>query len=417
MAVTLRAVRVGSLLFTSLRESSSYTHSRSSVRSRTYCRAGSEPAAPQSASLASEPVPSQLTNERIKSASACARPDNSARDASPRLGAEPGRSGSGHGSAPGNHVAGWDAPTIQVVFENEDVVAVNKPPGIMVHASREAPREERTRRFFVKDMVEQQLGLDRPLFPAHRIDRPASGVLVFGRTADACTGLREAMAHPLAVKEYIVLVRGSPPNAFTSDKPLKDDKGAVKPASSEFRKLLEIPQHRCALLSARITTGRRHQIRRHLNHFAFQVIGDSVHGKGRTNAYFRENHRLPPARLFLHAARLLLPLRALQVGQGGRPGLGRMHLGAAALQAESPAWLAPEAPASHLPLASEAESPSIHTFEGGSTSRDGRGKDEGFLEVVAPLPNDLVNVLLSLDLDLATIMNLHLLKLTPNIPS
>ncbi|CAI5468185.1 unnamed protein product, partial [Closterium sp. Yama58-4] len=108
------------------------------------------------------------------------------------------------------------------------------------------------------------------LFPAHRIDRPASGVLVFGRTAEACRRVREAMAHPAAVKEYLVLVRGSPPAAFTCDRPLRDDNGAVKPAHSEFRKLLEIPQQRCALLSVRISTGRRHQIRRHLNHLAFQ---------------------------------------------------------------------------------------------------------------------------------------------------
>ncbi|GJP79476.1 hypothetical protein CLOP_g9708 [Closterium sp. NIES-67] len=130
------------------------------------------------------------------------------------------------------------------------------------------------------------------------------------------------MAHPLAVKEYIVLVRGSPPNAFTSDKPLKDDKGAVKPASSEFRKLLEIPQHRCALLSARITTGRRHQIRRHLNHFAFQVIGDSVHGKGRTNAYFRENHRcLPPASSYTLPA-CCCPCEPSKSGKAGGPDWG-----------------------------------------------------------------------------------------------
>ncbi|CAI5489174.1 unnamed protein product, partial [Closterium sp. Naga37s-1] len=216
----------------------------------------SEATADPSASLTR--LPSLVSKKTRGPASAV--PKNSGRGVSPKLPAEPGDTSGRCGS---------DSPPIEVVFEDKAMIAVNKPPGIMVHSSREATREERAQGAFVKDMVERQLGLDRPLFPAHRIDRPASGVLVFGRTAEACRRVREAMAHPAAVKEYLVLVRGSPPSAFTCDKPLKDEKGVVKPAYSEFRKLLEILQHRCSLLSVRISTGRRHQIRRHLNHLAF----------------------------------------------------------------------------------------------------------------------------------------------------
>ncbi|CAI5534883.1 unnamed protein product [Closterium sp. Naga37s-1] len=299
MAV-IRAARVGSLLFSSCRATSSYyAHRPNSVRIRTYCRAGSEATGHQPPNPTPKPLPNPVTSQTKDLASARGVANNSARDASPHLPAEPGDTSGRCGS---------EGPAIQVVFEDEAMIAVNKPPGIMVHSSREATREERAQGAFVKDMVERQLGLDRPLFPAHRIDRPASGVLVFGRTAEACRRVRAAMAHAAAVKEYLVLVRGSPPSAFICDKPLKDDKGVVKPAYSDFKRLLEIPQHRCSLLSVRISTGRRHQIRRHLNHLAFHVIGDTVHGKGRTNAHFRLNHHLSRSCLFPALPRIVLPL-------------------------------------------------------------------------------------------------------------
>ncbi|CAI5475222.1 unnamed protein product [Closterium sp. Yama58-4] len=283
----------------------------------------------------------------------------------------------------------------------------------MVHSSREATREERAQGAFVKDMVERQLGLGRPLFPAHRIDRPASGVLVFGRTAEACRRVRAAMAHPSAIKEYLVLVRGSPPNEFTCDKPLKDDRDALKPALSHFRRLLEIPQHRCALLSVRISTGRRHQIRRHLNHLAFQVIGDSVHGKGRINAHFRQNHHLPPSRLFLHAARLLLPLHAHAPEAEPLPLLTPDGRFIDAPEEESSHPL--NTPERGFPLlhALEGEFSYLHTLPVVSTLESSVGRAEGLLEIVAPLPDDLIQVLLSLGLDTDTIISLNQFNLAP----
>ena len=84
------------------------------------------------------------------------------------------------------------------------------------------------------------------------------------------------------------------------DRPLTGEHGNKQPASSEFERIAEFS--RCSLLRVRITTGRRHQIRRHLDGLAHQIIGDTTYGKGRINQWFRENYGLP--RMFLHAARL-----------------------------------------------------------------------------------------------------------------
>ncbi|CAI7864961.1 unnamed protein product [Closterium sp. NIES-54] len=159
-----------------------------------------------------------------------------------------------------------------------------------------------------------------------------------------------------------------------------------------------------------------------------QVIGDSVHGKGRTNAHFRKTHRLPPSRLFLHASRLLLPLPALQ------PESPLMH----APEAESPLFTTPEAeyPLIHALAALEGDSapllppgnefPPSLPLEGEpfffpalpiqSTLEPTVGRDGGFLEIVAPLPDDLIQVLLSLGLDIDPINGLNFSYSVPESP-
>jgi len=90
-----------------------------------------------------------------------------------------------------------------------------------------------------------------------------------------------------------------------NDHPLtdKDSRNRTKrDCLTEFRTLLALPDSRAALVEARLLTGRRHQIRRHLSNGRHQILGDTLYGKGRDNTFFRENYQLP--RLFLHARRL-----------------------------------------------------------------------------------------------------------------
>jgi len=89
------------------------------------------------------------------------------------------------------------------------------------------------------------------------------------------------------------------------------DKSKIKEAETHFKVLTSF--YRLNLISARLITGRRHQIRRHLAHKALQILGDTTHGKGKINQFFRESHGL--TRMCLHAHRLEFfhPMKKIQV--------------------------------------------------------------------------------------------------------
>ena len=125
-------------------------------------------------------------------------------------------------------------------------------------------------------------------------------VITLAFSSPAAAALQRSLSSANCRKEYLVLVRGSPPARFGSQRPLTDERGQPQAAHSEFRTLLW--NRRCALLRARIMTGRSNQIRRHLNHLAHHALGDTTFGKGRLNAYYRAHFGLP--HLFLHATRL-----------------------------------------------------------------------------------------------------------------
>lgn len=167
---------------------------------------------------------------------------------------------------------------------------VNKPSGIHVH------RTPLTRdRVFLLQQVRDQLG--QLVYPVHRLDRATSGALLFAFGGEDARLLQEALRAPEARKEYLALVRGETPERFHSERPI-----GGREARTDFERLAFVPDARCSLIVARLSSGRRHQIRKHLNHLGHHVLGDTSHGKGKDNRYFRETYGLP--RLFLHARRL-----------------------------------------------------------------------------------------------------------------
>ena len=105
-----------------------------------------------------------------------------------------------------------------------------------------------------------------------------------------------------AIKEYLVLARGIAPAEFESRAPLVDDKEVERDAHTAFARVEVFPAARATLVSARLHTGRYHQIRRHLKHLSCPLIGDVRYGKGEHNRLFRTQHDLH--RLALHCTRL-----------------------------------------------------------------------------------------------------------------
>jgi len=198
--------------------------------------------------------------------------------------------------------SGSDAPVaaavLEILYRDDHVVAVHKPPGLMVHRSELDRRETR----FAVQLLRAQLG--RHVFPAHRLDRGTSGVLLLAFDARTAARLGRAFESHAVLKRYLAAVRGWPEPAGSIEHPLrrledgKDTGDADAPrqdARTDFRRLAsaEVPipsRHhdttRVALVELFPHTGRQHQIRRHLKHISHPVLGDATYGKGPLNRAF-----------------------------------------------------------------------------------------------------------------------------------
>jgi tRNA pseudouridine65 synthase len=165
--------------------------------------------------------------------------------------------------------------------------------------------------------LRDQLGLS--VYPAHRLDRATSGALLFALSAEVHARLSQAFAAGAVEKRYVAIVRGWPPPSLVVEHPLTrlDDEatpgGGPRAARTELTRLAtaELPLRvdryaasRYALVALQPHSGRRHQLRRHLKHAGYPIIGDTTYGQGRHNRLFRE--RFACQRLLLAAVTLRL---------------------------------------------------------------------------------------------------------------
>ncbi len=197
-----------------------------------------------------------------------------------------------------------EIPDFDILYQDDYFVAINKPSGLFVHRSnldRNAP--------YVLGKLRNKLG--RYVYPVHRLDRPTSGVLVFGLTSDAAGRLSALFREKTMMKHYIALVRGFTENDGTIDHPVKNETGGSKTAISQYRTLsrYEIPipvgrygSGRYSLVEIIPETGRRHQIRKHMAHIFHPIVGDTAHGDSCHNRFFRAEFDMH--RLLLHALKL-----------------------------------------------------------------------------------------------------------------
>ncbi|MEZ6188626.1 MAG: pseudouridine synthase [Planctomycetota bacterium] len=187
---------------------------------------------------------------------------------------------------------------LTVLHEDAELIAVAKPPWLLVHRSKDAPDRD-----VALQRVRDQTGA--LVYPVHRLDRQASGVLLFAKHPEAARALQGAWDD--ARKDYLTLVRGETPEAWTIERPLRMRKHALRPEGDATQpastRLVRVAHFaRSTLLIASLETGRRHQIRRHLSGEARQILGDRRYGKSKINDHHRSHWGLE--RLFLHAWRL-----------------------------------------------------------------------------------------------------------------
>jgi tRNA pseudouridine65 synthase len=195
---------------------------------------------------------------------------------------------------------------LTILFHDADYVAVHKPANLLVHRSYIS-----TDQVFLLQQLRDQIG--RRVYPVHRLDRATSGVLLFGLTPDAARQMARRFEARQVEKTYLALARGWLPDAGRIDHPLRDDAGNNPPQSavSHYRCLARVelaeavdryPTARYCLVQVNPQTGRRQQIRKHFKHISHHLIGDTTHGNGKHNRFFRERFQIH--RLMLLSLRL-----------------------------------------------------------------------------------------------------------------
>jgi 23S rRNA pseudouridine1911/1915/1917 synthase len=188
-----------------------------------------------------------------------------------------------------------------VVYEDDDVIVVDKPAGLVVHPGAGHPTGTLVGGLLARYDIS---GVGDPARPGivHRLDRETSGLLVVARTPDAYEALVEALSTHAVARRYIAVVRGVPAtlrgtvDAPIGRSPRSPTRMAVRTGGREARTHYEVVEtfDDSARLSVELETGRTHQIRVHLAAIDHPVLGDSVYG--------RADPRV--SRPFLHAAGL-----------------------------------------------------------------------------------------------------------------
>ena len=192
---------------------------------------------------------------------------------------------------------------LEIVFEDKDLIVVNKPAGLTVHPGAGNPDRTLMNALLAHDPGLRQVpraGI------VHRLDKDTSGLMVVAKNVTAQAHLAAQLAARSVKRTYLALVHGEPPAQGAIDAPIGRDtrartRMAVTARGKEARtnyRVLERFGH-AALVECKLETGRTHQIRVHLQHLKHPVVGDPVYRRGR-----REG--LPFARQALHATELEL---------------------------------------------------------------------------------------------------------------
>ena len=199
---------------------------------------------------------------------------------------------------------------LDILFENKDVVVINKPAGMVVHP---APgHASGTLVHAALGNFSDLEGIGGELRPGivHRLDKDTSGIILMAKNDHALRWLQDQFRLRKVRKIYLALVDGKPPTrsgrveAAIARDPAHRKQMAVVPegrgreAITEYKTLRSFPQH--TLIEAHPLTGRTHQIRLHMAFLQCPIVGDAIYG--------RKKPSLPLERHFLHAAELTVVL-------------------------------------------------------------------------------------------------------------
>ena len=191
---------------------------------------------------------------------------------------------------------------LPILYENDDVIVVNKPSGLLTHA-KGGLSDEPTVAEIIRPKTSFATDTDRPGI-VHRLDRDTSGLLIIAKNPESAAHLQRQFAERTAKKTYIAITDGKPKlNAAKIDLPIGRNPSAPstfridpngKPAQTTYHVLAENDAQ--SLVELKPTTGRTHQLRVHLAHLNAPILGDRVYGKS------------SDCRMMLHAQKLEIAL-------------------------------------------------------------------------------------------------------------
>tara|TARA_B110000459_G_scaffold200262_1_gene248442 strand:+ start:4257 stop:4961 length:705 start_codon:yes stop_codon:yes gene_type:complete len=196
---------------------------------------------------------------------------------------------------------------IEIIYEDDSILAVNKPNNILVYASYFARN--------IKDddlvtLLKEQTGLQ--LYPIHRLDRKTSGILLLAKAKEYVKDYQQQFENNKVEKTYYAVVRGYCSAQGIIDTPTKNaETGLYKEARTEYETLdtieLGIPvtpynMSRYSLVKFTPKTGRMHQLRIHANKISHPILGDYQYGDRFHNRMFEKEFNWN--NMFLHAGKL-----------------------------------------------------------------------------------------------------------------
>lgn len=191
---------------------------------------------------------------------------------------------------------------LPILYEDDDVIVVNKPSGLLTHA-KGGLSDELTVAEIIRPKTSFATDTDRPGI-VHRLDRDTSGLLIIAKNPESAAHLQRQFAERTAKKTYIAITDGKPKlNTAKIDLPIGRNPSAPstfridpngKPAQTTYHVLAENDAQ--SLVELKPTTGRTHQLRVHLAHLNAPILGDRVYGKS------------SDCRMMLHAQKLEVAL-------------------------------------------------------------------------------------------------------------
>lgn len=191
---------------------------------------------------------------------------------------------------------------LDILYQDEDLIAINKPHGLLVHRSSIAADTSEFALQLLRDQIQQTV------YPVHRLDRKTSGILLFARNKEMDSLTQQLFADKKVTKIYWAIVRGYTDDQGTIDYPLRKENGTIQDAVTHYRTLsrAEIdlpsgkhPTSRYSFMEVRPETGRMHQIRKHLAHILHPILADRPYGCNKQNRLWKEQFAMDT--MMLHA--------------------------------------------------------------------------------------------------------------------